>query len=151
MEFSFSNNAAKERFLGLMIDSSRNKVFNLMECHLPNPWFSEAVKTVQQWWAEAHIEAYHPYSNKGSLRTLTVREGQRTGDRMVILTVSGNPEYALKKHHLESFVAYVRDALEPINPENKLSIFLRIHQTAKGMATNFYEMHLSFLNRCRNF
>ena len=142
MEFSFSSNAAKQSFLGFIIDSSRNKVFNLTECHLTNDWFAECVKAVRQWWLETDLEAYHPYSNTGSLRTLTLREGQRTGDRMAILTVSGNPEYALKKQHLESLMAYLRDAIEPMDPECYLSIFLRIQQVAKGMPTNFYEMHL---------
>lgn len=142
MEFSFSNNAAKEPFLGMMIDSSRNKVFNLTECHLTHSWFAECVKAVRRWWEKEGLEAYHPYRNTGSLRTLMVREGMRSGDRMVILTVSGNPDYALKKHHLTSFIASVRQAIEPADPESRLSIFLRIQQTAKGMTTNFYEMHL---------
>jgi 23S rRNA (uracil1939-C5)-methyltransferase len=124
----------------LILDSSRGKVFNLTECHLVNSWFAEGVQAVRKWWKENELEAYHPYRNTGSLRTLTMREGQRTGDRMVFLTVSGNPEYALRKHHIESFVAYLRDAIEPLDSE--LSIFLRIQQTAKGMTTNFYEMHL---------
>lgn len=142
MEFSFSANAAKDRFLGLVLDSSRGKVFNLTECHLVNTWFADAVKAVRQWWQESDLEAYHPMRNTGSLRTLTLREGQRTGDRMAILTVSGNPSFALHKQHLESFVAYLRDAIEPLTDASHLSIFLRIQQVAKGMTTNFYEMHL---------
>ena len=142
MEFSFSANAAKERFLGLILDSSRGKIFNLTECHLVNTWFADGVKAVRQWWQESGLEAFHPFRNTGSLRTLTMREGQRSGDRMVILTVSGNPDYALHKQQVESFVAYLRDAIEPLSEESQLSVFLRIQQTAKGMATNFYEMHL---------
>ncbi len=61
---------------------------------------------------------------------------------MVVLTVSGNPEFALHKEHLESFVAFVRDAVEPVNPNSNLGIFLRIQQIATGMTTNLYEMHL---------
>lgn len=142
MEFSFSNNAAGERFLGLVMDSSGNKVFNLTECHLPSEWVAEGVKAVRSWWKESDLQAYHPYKNTGSLRTLTIREGMRTGDRMVILTVSGNPDYALKRHHLEGLIAHLRDAIEPIDPGANLSLFLRIQQVAKGMATNYYEMHL---------
>ncbi len=142
MEFTFSSNRLQEHFLGLIKDSSKGKVFNLTECHLVNGWFAEAVKTVRQWWEESKLDAFHPFRNTGSLRTLTVREGLRTGDRMVILTVSGNPDFALKKHDLTSFVAFIRDAIEPTDPDCYLSIFLRIQQTAKGMATNFYEMQL---------
>lgn len=142
MEFSFSSNAAGTKFFGLVLDSSRGKVFNLTECHLVNSWFVDGVTAVRKWWMESDLSAYHPPKDVGSLRTLALREGMRTGDRLVLLTVSGNPEYALKKHHLESFVAFMRDAIEPDVPPANLSIFLRIQQAAKGMETNFYEMHL---------
>lgn len=142
MEYSFSNDAAGKHYLGLIIDSSRGKVLNLTECHLTHPWFIDALKAARQWWTETDLKAYHPHSNKGSLRTLTVRDGLRTGDRLVMLTVSGNPDFALQKHHLESFTAFIRDAVEPIDPSSRLSIFLRIQQIAKGMPTNFYEILL---------
>lgn len=141
MEFSFSSDSHQNKYLGMVMDSSRGKVFNLTECHLVNPWYSKAVETVRQWWLETGLEAYHPYRNTGSLRTLIVREGQRTGDRLVMLTVSGNPDYALKKHQLESFVAMLKQAIMPKDSAT-LTIFLRIQQIAKGMPTNFYEMLL---------
>lgn len=141
MEFSFAMDAKKERYLGLMIDGSRGKVFHLTECHLVKPWFAECVKGVRSWWREQDLEAYHPYKDVGSLRTLTVREGVRSGDRMVILTVSGNPNYALRKDQMDSFVAFVRDAIEPLG-DGQLSIFLKIHQIAKGSPSQFFEMHL---------
>jgi 23S rRNA (uracil1939-C5)-methyltransferase len=59
-----------------------------------------------------------------------------------MLTVSGCPEYALNQHHLDSFVAFLRDAIEPVDPSHTLSIFLRIQQAVKGSETNFYEMLL---------
>ena len=141
MEFSFSMNAHKERFLGLIIAGSRGKVFNLTECHLVKSWFADCVKAVRSWWREEALEAYHPFKNTGSLRTLTLREGKRTGDRMVYLTVSGNPDYALKKHQIDSFIAFVKEAVLPLG-EGELSIFLRIQQIAKGSPTQFFEMHL---------
>lgn len=142
MEFTFSSDAAGRHYAGLMIDGSRGKVLNLTECHLAHPWFIDALKATRQWWNEAELMAYHPHSNKGSLRTLTLRDGSRTGDRLVMLTVSGNPDFALQKQHLASFTAFLRDAAEPLDPESQLSIFLRIQQIAKGTATNFYEILL---------
>ena len=141
MEFSFSMNAQKEGFLGLMIDGSRGKVFNLTECYLVHPWFAECVKAVRSWWRETVLEAYNAFKDTGSLRCLTVREGQRTGDRMVYLTVSGNSEYALNRQQIDSFVAFVKEAVLPLG-EGELSIFLRIQQIAKGSPTQFFEMHL---------
>ncbi len=58
------------------------------------------------------------------------------------LSVSGNPKFALKKHQIESFKAFIREAIEPTDPEKKLSIFLTIQQTAIGKPTQFFEMHL---------
>jgi 23S rRNA (uracil1939-C5)-methyltransferase len=142
MEYSFSSDLAGKKYLGLSMDSSNGKVFNMVECHLTHPWFIEALKSVKQWWDESGLDAYHGTRDAGSLRNLTLREGRRTGDRMAVLTVSGNPSFALRKHHLDSFVAFVRDAVEPINPDSKLSIFLRIQQIGKGMPTNIYEMLL---------
>lgn len=142
MEFSFSTDAAGNNYLGLIIDGSRGKVLNLTECHLVKPWFIEGLKATRGWWNESNLAAFYPHSSKGSLRTLTVREGFRSGDRLVMLTVSGNPEYALNRQQLESFVAFLRAAIEPVNPAHQLSIFLRIQQAVKGTETTFYEMLL---------
>lgn len=142
MEFSFSQDAEGKKYLGLILDGGKGRVLNLTECHLVNPWFTTALKAVNQWWHESDLQAYNMHKNTGSLRTLTVREGLSTGDRMIMLTVSGNPDFALHRHHLEGFVAFLRSAIEPLNPAVNLSIYLRIQQIAKGMPTNFYEMHL---------
>ncbi len=138
MEFSFSSDSMGNRYLGLMMDSGRGKVFNLTECHLPSPWFAGVLTFVRKWWKESGLNAYHPHKNEGSLRTLTLREGVRSGQKMAILTVSGNPEYALDNTHLMSFVKAVREAL----PNEDPSVFLVIHQIAKGKQTQFYEVHL---------
>src|SRR5207248_741820 len=52
MEFSFSSDAAQNKYLGMVMDSSRGKVFNLTECHLVNSWFAKTVETVRQWWID---------------------------------------------------------------------------------------------------
>lgn len=142
MEYTFSSDSSGKKYLGLIMDGGQGHVFNLSECYLPNPWFVTAVKSIREWWYESGLEAYFPTQDKGSLRTLTLREGVRSGDRMVILTVSGNPTYALQKHHIDSFVAFMRDSVDPTSPNSQLSIVLRIQQIQKGMATSMYEMVL---------
>lgn len=134
MEFTFSQDKEGQRYLGLIMSGGKGKVFNLTECHLVSPWFSEAVARVRQWWSETTLRAYHPYSNKGHLRTLTIREGTTSDDHLVMLTVSGNPEYAIHKTDLEKFQA--------LFPESNCSVFLRIHQAIAGQETQFFEMHL---------
>lgn len=142
MELTFSSDKAGHRYLGLILYGTRGHVFQMQECHLTREWAIDAVEVVSQWWADSALDAYHAGGDKGSLRTLTLREGERTGDRLVMLTVSGNPAYALNQKQIDHFVAVLRQAIEPVLPEQKLSIFLRIQQIAKGQRTQFYEMLL---------
>lgn len=138
MEFSFSENRAGEKFLGLIIAGSRGHVMNLTECHLVSEWFLKLLKGVRIWWEESGLAAYR-LNDTGALRTLTVREGKNTGDKLVMLTVSGNPAYPI--HQLKSFI----DAVKASVPEEEwpaLSIFLRVQQCLKGSPTQFFEMHL---------
>lgn len=142
MELSFSSDKKGNHYLGLILHRTRGLVFQMEECYLFNPWIIDAVGAVSLWWKESEATAWNSRNDTGSLRTLTLREGQRTGDRMVVLTVSGNPEYALKKKQLDTLVATLKQTCSPPLPEQKLSLFLRIQQTAKGSPTQFYEMLL---------
>jgi 23S rRNA (uracil1939-C5)-methyltransferase len=54
---------------------------------------------------------------------------------MAMLTVSGNPQFAITQTQLKSFVEAIDDA--------SISIFLQIHQAIKGQPTQFFEMHLA--------
>jgi len=141
-ELSFSTDKGMNRYLGFVLYNSRGKVFNLNECHLIPIWMNHVAHLVREWWISSGLDAYHGMKDTGSLRTLTLREGQRTQDKMVILTVSGNADFALKNENLKSFVAILKENLESKQPDSRLSIFLRIQQIAKGQRTNFYEMQL---------
>jgi len=136
MEFSFSQNRAGDRFLGLIIANSRGHVLNLEECHLTSPWFIETLKSVRSWWVETDLKAYHRYSNTGSLRTLTLREGIRTQEKMAILTVSGHPDFALSRVQIDGYVKAVQAC-------GAASVFLCVQQLCKGSPTQFFEMHLA--------
>jgi len=142
MEFTFSGDAAGNKYLGLILSNSRGKVINLTECHLVKPWFIAALKATKEWWEESGLLPYHPHKNQGSLRTLIVREGVSSGDRLVMLTVSGCPEYALQRKQLDDFVSCLKEAIAPVDSSSTLSIFLRIQQAVKGSETTFYEMLL---------
>ncbi len=138
MEFSFSQNRAGDFFLGLILAGTRGHVFNLIECHLVSPWYAALLKEVRTWWQNSSLLAYK-MDNTGSLRTLIVREGKRTGDKLVFLTVSGNPDYALNPVQLHTFIEAVKAS---VPDKSALSIFLRIQQIHKGSPTQFFEMHL---------
>lgn len=147
MEFSFSSNKAGERFLGLMMQGGHQRVEQLQECHLVSSWFIDGLKATRAWWEGSGLRAYHPRRDEGSLRTLILREGVHTGDRMAMLTVSGNPDYALDKKLITSWVEAMKAAISPSS--GTLSLFLRIQQIAKGSPTSFYEIHLSGLDHIR--
>ena len=135
MEFSFSQNKAGEKFLGLILKQSRGKVFNLHECLIGPKEFPEILAKVRAWWENSSLRAFHFRSGEGTLRTLTLRQSFYTGEKLALLTVSGNPTFAIPKRQIDEFV-------EAIN-EPSLSIFLQIQQAIAGRPTQFFEMHLA--------
>jgi 23S rRNA (uracil1939-C5)-methyltransferase len=138
MEFTFSENRAGQRFLGLMIAQAEPYVFNLTECHLTKGWFAHVLSSVRAWWELSELKAYFPPNDTGALRYLTLREATRTEQKMAILNVSGNPDFALNRAQLDGYTDAVRRAVQ-----GDISVFLRIHQTKKGRPTQFFEMHLA--------
>lgn len=136
MEFTFSQNSAGDRFLGLMIAQAEPYVFNLTECHLCPPWFSAAAASVRDWWKGTDLKAYYPPKDSGTFRYLTLREAIRTQQKMAVLNVSGHPDFAPSRPDLDGYVESIR------NVADGASIFLRIHQLMKGRPTQFYEMLL---------
>ena len=139
MEFTFSQNRAGTRYLGLMIAAAEPYVFNVEVCHLGSSWYSAVVRSVRIWWETSGLDAYHPPLDTGTLRYITVRHAMRSGQKMVILNVSGHPEFAPKRAQLDGFIAAIQAAIGEGEP---VSIFLRIHQAKKGKPTQFFEMHL---------
>lgn len=105
MEFSFSQDKKGNRFLGLYIRKGRGRVIDLQTCSLCPPWFMEAAEKARDWWSTSKLEAYFHRKDHGTLRTLTLREGVQTGERLVLLTISGNPEFALSKEQCASFAS----------------------------------------------
>jgi 23S rRNA (uracil1939-C5)-methyltransferase len=137
MEFTFSENRAGMRYLGLMIAQAEPYVYNTEECHLCNTWFTEVLANVRTWWEASGLKAYNPPRDEGTLRYITLREAIRTQQKMVILNISGNPDHAPTRPNLDALV----QAVQQTAPD--CSIFLRIHQTKKGKPTQFFEMHLA--------
>jgi 23S rRNA (uracil1939-C5)-methyltransferase len=137
MEFTFSENKAGMRYLGLMIAQAEPYVYNTEECFLCNPWFTQVLDQVRIWWEASGLKAFFAPKEDGTLRYITLREALRTGQKMVILNISGGPEFAPTRAQLDAFVASVQITVPDA------SIFLRIHQTKKGKPTQFFEMHLA--------
>ena len=93
MEFSFSQDKKKTHFLGLHGSDGKGRVIDIPGCVISGPWYGQILSAVRDWWQQNELAAYHFHSNTGTLRTLTLREGKRTKEKMVILTVSGHHEH----------------------------------------------------------
>ena len=136
MEFSFSENAAGTKYLGLMIAGANHYVFNLEKCFLAGEWFEKVVNQVRSWWEKSSLHAFRPNSETGELLTLTLREGKNTQEKLVILTAIASDK--MEKEVLESFVKEILKIL----PLEKLSIVLRLKYQKKGSATTWEEKTL---------
>jgi 23S rRNA (uracil1939-C5)-methyltransferase len=142
MEFSFSENRAGQKFLGLMIAQAEPYVFNVDHCHLCKPWFSDVLQATRLWWEASGVLAYHPARDVGTLRYLTLRESAHTGQKMAVLNIAGRSELSLEKFNQCLHLDFVRAVKEAVPNEN-ISIFLRIHEANKGKPTEFREVHLA--------
>jgi 23S rRNA (uracil1939-C5)-methyltransferase len=142
MDYTFSKDFQNNTKLGLVAEGSRSHVLELDECYLSTPWFLDAVNAVKKWWDQTLANDSHLKQDIGLLRTLTLREGMRTGDRMAVLTVSGSPDLELQAKQLEGFVTALKNAITPQNSSSKLSVFVRMQQVGRGLVTSMYEMLL---------
>ena len=139
MEFTFSQDKEKNRYLGLIMEDSRGKVFNQTSCGLCPNWMIDTLKSVNEHWSTTALEAYHMPTNAGVLRTLTCRGGVFTKERMVILGLSGNPLYALTHEELDGFK---RAILKANKDCDQLSIFVVLTHIEKKVPTFTTEIHL---------
>lgn len=136
MEYTFAQDKEEQKFLGLIRLASKGRVENIHSCHLSPSWCNEALQAVFAWWQSTALMAYRPHAGTGSLQTLTLREGKYTQEKLVMLTVSGDPVFAMTKEQISSFVSAVIQCLGPV------CIFLRIKQAIAGVPTQFFEMQL---------
>ncbi len=88
MEFSFGLGKNGETQLGFYPPGFHFEVFDLEECFLQSEWSTEVVQKVRAFAIEHKIPVYNSHNHEGLLKTLTVREGKNTGERMIVLTTS---------------------------------------------------------------
>lgn len=131
MEFSFSQNQKKTKFLGLIMKGQRF-VIDIERCHLASIWFSKVLLEIKNWWEKFDFSAFNYFNGDGLLRNLTIKEGKNTSDKMVMLTISD--EKVLTQEEKQSFIEHV---LKAIAPKTEVSIFLCVHVAKKGQKTTF--------------
>jgi 23S rRNA (uracil1939-C5)-methyltransferase len=123
MEFSFGELRDGSKNIGLY--KKRGIVTKIEQCLITPLWFEEVLTKAHAWWENETIRSYYPPRDRGTLRTLTLRE-----PNMVILTVSGNEEFKISQEAIDRFVA--------IMPHH-LSIVLREQILKKKEPTRFVE------------
>ncbi|MBS0621524.1 MAG: 23S rRNA (uracil(1939)-C(5))-methyltransferase RlmD [Verrucomicrobia bacterium] len=129
MEFSFGQDEAGRRFLGLLMPGGGGKVVDIHECHLVPRFFNELLQRVRHWWLQEGLDAYHHRRDQGHLRTLTLREGP-----LVMLTVSGHSDFQLSQEQQDRFAALF---------DKGTSVLLRVQKITKGTPTAFEEKLLA--------
>jgi len=85
MELSFGNDAERRFSLGMHPAGFRYETLDLRQCHLMSPFASAFAPEIGRWARESGLDAYDARHGTGCLRTLTLREGKRTGERMVVV------------------------------------------------------------------
>jgi len=86
MEFSFDRGKEGEFQLGLHLRGRFDQLFDLQECALAPPVFSEIVAFVRSFAERRGLLPYDQRRSDGLLRFLTIREGKNTGEHLVVLT-----------------------------------------------------------------
>lgn len=96
MEFSFADMDGQTS-LGLHPTGYKYDVLDLEACFLQAPWVADYLGAVRTWARDSGLTTYRAKDDSGWLRTLTLREGKRTGERLVELTTApgGNRDDAL--------------------------------------------------------
>lgn len=141
MEFSFTQDKQGNKYLGLIRSFSNGKAVNIDTCYLCPLWFSKVLNNVKKWWDSTNLQAYNFNNDTGSLLYLTIRDGLQTGEKMILLTVSGSAQFALS-HNL---IAHFKEACLSNFDESdhaKISIYLMVRQIKKNTPTQLFEMHL---------
>ncbi len=90
MELSFGYVSGDRLCLGLHPPGRRFDVLHLDECFLQSPESSALVAVMRDWAEGRGLRAMVRLFDGGWLRTVTIREGKRTGDRLVELVTTGD-------------------------------------------------------------
>lgn len=136
MDFSFSQNKAGDKFLGLTQAKGNGRVMMTTRCALATPWMNEILKKGQEAFLASSLSAYDR-KGQGDVRSLIVRQPPFSQEKMIILEVVAHKESGIKKKQIDDFFKYMT-ACDPA-----ISCFLRIVQMIPKVPTQIYEMHLA--------
>lgn len=147
MEFSFGDTANREFALGMYPKGYRYEVLNLDECFLESEFSSRFVPKIREWAIRYGIAPYINKNNEGFLRTLTIREGKRTGERLVELMTTHADEaffdggFVDSERIAQAFLDEALEATEELGGE-LTSVYWTQQRAVRGEPTRFIEHHL---------
>lgn len=137
MDFSFSQNKSGEKFLGLTQAKGGGRVINTVACSLCEGWVNQALRILQESFKNSILQAYDRRGN-GDLRSVILRQGIFTQEKMIVLEVVAHSHSAINKKALLEFLKPLKEHFEDEN----VSYYLRIVQMIPKVPTQIYEMHL---------
>lgn len=148
MEFSFGDTAEREFAVGLHPRGYRHEIVNLEECFLQSAFTSDFVPAVREWALDHGLQPYLNSEDEGFLRTLTLREGKRTGERLVDLMTTHAPEAEWEGATVaaetiaEEFRAFVESFAEGRDAD-VTSIYWTQKRAVQGEPTEWIQHHLA--------
>lgn len=134
MEFSFGTESidSDEITVGLHPKHRRYDVFQVKTCFLETNDIGNLMLAVQNFARTYKLTPYNSKSNTGLLRSITVREGKRTGKRLVNLLTSGEPF-----EQKDEFVKLLTEDAKTNGFKESTSVYLTEQITQKGKKTEF--------------
>ncbi|MBA2662244.1 MAG: 23S rRNA (uracil(1939)-C(5))-methyltransferase RlmD [Bradymonadaceae bacterium] len=144
MEFSFGDDEARDFALGLHPAGRKYDILSLEECFLESEFASHLVPATRLWAVAQGFEPYLGTANTGFLRNLIVREGKRTGERMIELVTTadetvhvGGQEMAAEqaaRQFCDFLVAYAAEHAASLT-----SVYWTQYRVARGEVTRYVE------------
>ncbi|MBK8481016.1 MAG: 23S rRNA (uracil(1939)-C(5))-methyltransferase RlmD [Proteobacteria bacterium] len=147
MEYSFQPGAAGGLRLGLHPPGQAGVVLPLSRCDLLSPGASALLPRLAAWAEAQGLPAYEPQRDLGFLRSLTIREGKHTGDRMLVLLTSDDAEVPSATGLRPAaalaadFAAAARDLAAQLDAE-LTSVYWTRQVALSGQPTHFVEQLL---------
>lgn len=144
MEFSFGTTGEREFALGLYPKGYRYQVLNLKECFLESEFTSNFLPKIKDWAMEMGLKPYREGDQSGFLRNLSIREGKRTGERMIELMTTHRPQAECGDKMVDAteiaqrFKAFILSEA----PDDFTSIYWTQQYVERGERTRFIEHHL---------
>ena len=147
MEFSFGDDHNRDSALGLYPSGWRREVIDIEACYLLSEGAVTIAREIHRWTKAAGLVHLNLAKGIGFMRTLTIREGKRTGQRMIEWTTSADPEVMFFGRLVdaelvgEAFAVEVEAICTRLG-ESLTSLYWTQHRAVKGERTQLISHNL---------